>query len=110
VFFTGADDSTFIASNFKAMVGDYTKSNSIVNSNYWRQNIYTRIHMPTDPESSCAKRCMMTPVTTCHFYWYGNNYCHLARLGRRFGTNYAVAPYNDQTVIQFRSDVGKYFI
>ena len=81
----------FTKNNYISMVGDTTKPNGIMSSQFWPSSLYKLLNIKK-PELTCAEMCAL--IANCQFYYFvdlmpsQDNACH-------FG-DFAHADYNKQ--------------
>ena len=69
----------FIKNNYISMVGDTTKSNGIMSSQFWPTSLYKSLNIK-ESELTCAEMCSL--VANCQFYYFvelmpsQDNVCH----------------------------------
>ena len=86
-----SNQDQFIKNNYISMVGDTTKSNGIMSSQFWPTSLYKSLNIK-ESELTCAEMCSL--VANCQFYYFvelmpsQDNVCH-------FG-DFAYADYTKQ--------------
>ena len=69
----------FTKNNYISMVGDTTKPNGIMSSQFWPSSLYKSLNIK-EPEFTCAEMCAL--IANCQFYYFvelmpsQDNVCH----------------------------------
>ncbi len=101
-------DRDDVLDDFQWYDGDREGLNSVWDYTYWPHALFNKISASEEPESRCAKRCLIQELDDCHFYYFAEGYCMLGRytaFGRQ--RDYFEGDNNETTRYMQRKDLGK---